>query len=687
MAAMQSKPPRKAAMTIPRRFRRGGVTKQATDAQDNPAWQPVRGGTTGIQAAAPDNAYQGGIGDVAGDQRERWMREAQQSMKLQQQAQRQLMEYMQMQRPMQMQEPQVSMQQAVQQYASPPVGPRQTEWLQGREMPIYNAEMLANPPPKLTGYYGELYPGGYAGGGVIDPAYRQFMWEHAMGALRGYEDGGTVEEDYLPHYQQAGVITQSGYIPATDVPPIDIPLVPPPDYQTPAVGEPGYSPSVDPSLPPAEPYPGATPTSAPNLGPALGGPIGPVSMPTAGPQGIPLTTGPGMRGGGGGGRSRGYLGSPSYWNMHPWTRAIYGQMRGGTPGMKWPSYSSYLKNWQPVPATQAAPQRGGAIPASRIHQITTGVPRPQPLQAGGIAALPPGGIGVGMGIDPIAQPPGSIGVGTGIDPIAQPWQTSPYPITAGPPMPLTPPPSTSPEPSVNIPHPGETPSTTGELWGLPWLRQSVNPQPMFAPQSQPPTPRIPRERRPDIDRPDIDRFGGGGRRPDIDRAQRGSFFGPRAAPFQEGGMAESEEHYQAGGVAPIALDEAGLPTLYPAPRQQASPVAGEPSTRKGPQKQKKGGKYEFGPDFFYTPQGYQKAIQEMMQQQVASLQQGQGQGMKKGGVIPKEFMQYLAKGGLVKKFSPDHHLMFALGMKYGLAKKDVDKTLTDTKSRSNPMPP
>lgn len=137
-----------------------------------------------------------------------------------------------------------------------------------------------------------------------------------------------------------------------------------------------------------------------------------------------------------------------------------------------------------------------------------------------------------------------------------------------------------------------------------------------------------------------------------------------------------------GGVIPEA-QQGGV--MYPpntrAPKQQASPVAGEPSKKRSQAKKQQPGRYEFGPaDFFYTPQEFEK----MMEAQTAKLQQGQG--YEGGGVIPKEFMRYLANGGLVKKFTPDHHLMFSLGMKYALSPKQAAKEL-DKRSTANPMPP
>lgn len=139
---------------------------------------------------------------------------------------------------------------------------------------------------------------------------------------------------------------------------------------------------------------------------------------------------------------------------------------------------------------------------------------------------------------------------------------------------------------------------------------------------------------------------------------------------------------QGGGVVypGVQTDSAGLPTLSgtQAPQQQASPVAGEPSAKKQqPQRKARGLQpYEFGPaDFYYS----EPAMRKMTEQQAAP------KGMEDGGVIPKQFMQYLAGGG-VTKFTPDHHLMFALGMAHGLSTAQAQKGL-DKVSRPNPMPP
>jgi hypothetical protein len=125
----------------------------------------------------------------------------------------------------------------------------------------------------------------------------------------------------------------------------------------------------------------------------------------------------------------------------------------------------------------------------------------------------------------------------------------------------------------------------------------------------------------------------------------------------------------------IAIDQrTGLPTLGTdrAPRQQASAVAGEPS-KKQPLPQK----YQFGRGRL-APEEYEAMVQQVQQQMPAK-------GMAGGGVIPKEFMQYLARGGLVKeKFTPHDHLMFALGGVYALSPNQAAKRLKD---RANPLPP
>jgi hypothetical protein len=136
--------------------------------------------------------------------------------------------------------------------------------------------------------------------------------------------------------------------------------------------------------------------------------------------------------------------------------------------------------------------------------------------------------------------------------------------------------------------------------------------------------------------------------------------------------------YQAG----VALDPTtGLPMLGPQeamPQRQASPVAGEPTAKKR-QPAQKPSKYQYGPEGYYSAEGFRKAMQQMLEQETPTLQKG----MEGGGVIPKSFMQYLSRGGIIKNVGPDHHLMFGLGQMYGLAQKDV----ADKMSRSNPMPP
>jgi hypothetical protein len=143
------------------------------------------------------------------------------------------------------------------------------------------------------------------------------------------------------------------------------------------------------------------------------------------------------------------------------------------------------------------------------------------------------------------------------------------------------------------------------------------------------------------------------------------------------------QQYQGGGVAyPMVDPQTGLPTIpQAAPQQQASAVAGEPSKKKQqpPQQQQQGPKrYEFGPaDYYYNEPAHRLAMEE------ARARAAQSQGMKSGGVL-KEFMQHLAKGGLVKR--PEDHLLVGLGLGYGLSAKDAAKGM-DRISRSNPMPP
>jgi hypothetical protein len=149
---------------------------------------------------------------------------------------------------------------------------------------------------------------------------------------------------------------------------------------------------------------------------------------------------------------------------------------------------------------------------------------------------------------------------------------------------------------------------------------------------------------------------------------------------------KTEEHtggvikrYQDGGV----INPAMLQAMMSGQReQQSSPVAGEPSQKKqAPQpSQGSSGKYEFGPDIFYTAPGMRRLMEEQAQQAAAATQQ---KGMKGGGVakMPKEFMRYLANGGIAKDFTPRDHLMFALGGVYALSPKQAEKTLHRHDSR------
>jgi hypothetical protein len=158
-------------------------------------------------------------------------------------------------------------------------------------------------------------------------------------------------------------------------------------------------------------------------------------------------------------------------------------------------------------------------------------------------------------------------------------------------------------------------------------------------------------------------------------------------PQQDGGAAAGTS-YQGGGVvypSNIGLDpQTGLPAFgaTQAPQQQASAVAGEPSKKKQqpqPQQRPQGPqRYEFGPaDYFYNEPAHKLAMEQ------ARAKAEQAQGMKGGGVL-KEFMQHLAKGGLVTK--PEDHLLVGLGMGYGLSAKDAAKGM-DKVSRPNPLPP
>jgi hypothetical protein len=147
--------------------------------------------------------------------------------------------------------------------------------------------------------------------------------------------------------------------------------------------------------------------------------------------------------------------------------------------------------------------------------------------------------------------------------------------------------------------------------------------------------------------------------------------------------------FQGGGVVypgGMMLDQqTGLPTVggIQAPQQQASAVAGEPSKKQAPPQQAQGPqKYEFGPPGMYTAPGWliakeQEAAQTAQTAQTARAAQGaQGaKAMKQGGVIPREFFQHLADGGIVKDVTPDHLLMLALGAKFGLSAGQAKKQL------------
>jgi len=122
--------------------------------------------------------------------------------------------------------------------------------------------------------------------------------------------------------------------------------------------------------------------------------------------------------------------------------------------------------------------------------------------------------------------------------------------------------------------------------------------------------------------------------------------------YDRGQDNEQAEGYQGGG-------------MVPRPKHKASPAAGEPSAapKKAPTQTPH---YQFGPEGYYMAGGHKNKAAE----QTPDLQDGQG-----APAIPPEFMRYLAKGGIVKDFTPDHHLMFALGMKYALSPKQAAKRL------------
>ena len=140
--------------------------------------------------------------------------------------------------------------------------------------------------------------------------------------------------------------------------------------------------------------------------------------------------------------------------------------------------------------------------------------------------------------------------------------------------------------------------------------------------------------------------------------------------------------FQGGGVMPPILDPVALASGYAgqAPQQQPSAVAGEPSRRQRPQPGQPRPKYTFGPEgYYYEPS--EEALRKKMEEEEAMVEKAQ-QGAasplpaKGGGVIPPQFMRWLARGGVIKDFGPDHAIMFHLGQKYGLAQKDAAKRLT-----------
>jgi hypothetical protein len=134
--------------------------------------------------------------------------------------------------------------------------------------------------------------------------------------------------------------------------------------------------------------------------------------------------------------------------------------------------------------------------------------------------------------------------------------------------------------------------------------------------------------------------------------------------FQEGGVVypDTQATPDQAGLLQALLGQQG----QRAPRQQPSPIAGEPARKAPPTQQ---GKYEFGPsDYFYV-------VPDRSATEKA-----------KGGV-PKSFMRYLARGGVVRKFTPEENFMFELGQKYAVPPNKAKKGLTDKISRSNPLPP
>ena len=162
----------------------------------------------------------------------------------------------------------------------------------------------------------------------------------------------------------------------------------------------------------------------------------------------------------------------------------------------------------------------------------------------------------------------------------------------------------------------------------------------------------------------------------------GKMYSWPSASYQSAGTVNPENfNFQGGGVIPPILDPIALASGYQgqAPQQQPSAVAGEPSRRRQQAPGQPRPKFTFGPEgYYYEPS--EEALRKKMEEEEAMVEKAQ-QGTasplpaKGGGVIPPQFMRWLARGGVIKDFGPDHAIMFHLGQKYGLAQKDAAKRL------------
>jgi hypothetical protein len=174
--------------------------------------------------------------------------------------------------------------------------------------------------------------------------------------------------------------------------------------------------------------------------------------------------------------------------------------------------------------------------------------------------------------------------------------------------------------------------------------------------------------------------------PDVTYQRGGVVLSPRA--WQQV-VSALGQRYQGGGIVRIApgpmfdpTQQSSTPTQQPP--TQPSPIAGEPARKAQPKQPQK---YQFGRERL-GPEEYEYYATTGVPPSVPVQEPRPEVAAKKGGVIPKEFMQYLAAGGLVKEFTPDHHLMFSLGMKYALSPKQAAKRMKGDKiSKPNNLPP